>query len=171
MDAITKDVTLTKFTSPTRGETYSVLDALKKGFVRAELNETYFEVKEVFQCGYGSRDFIATVEKFGCSKSNWTKSISFEITGQIPFHLSMSGSSFSHGFGCGTKHVDSSLNPDGWDDYQSQKLECVVKIIFDKDYSVQEEQIFKYDELTYREQSVITSLLFKRMAVLFLNGS
>ncbi|WP_169976036.1 hypothetical protein [Campylobacter sp. RM16191] len=68
----------TKLISPTRGENYTVMDALKKGFYRSNLLSDEIEVFEVDRsCVYGDADYLIKIKNFRCSDSVWTESISF----------------------------------------------------------------------------------------------
>jgi len=124
MESETKTAIITNIISPTRGELYTLVEILKKGFIRSEIVGE-IDIRLLHQCFYGSKDFSVELFEFGASDSLWTESASFQINGLIPVHATNNGKlEFGFGCGCDVRHggqFPSDSDPDNpnWDEYKN----------------------------------------------------
>lgn len=94
-----KKTTFTKLVSPTRGENYTITDALLKFEERASvLGEC--KIKKIVETMYGDKDYIVTLTDFAPSSPIWCDSIDVVVNGELLLHTTSNGK-IELGWGCG----------------------------------------------------------------------
>lgn len=94
-----KETKFKMLVSPTRGENYTVQDALSKYFHRAYFDGE-IEIIQVFDTMYGDKDYIVRISNLSPSDPIWNESINVIIDGDLLLHSS-AGGKLSLGWGCG----------------------------------------------------------------------
>lgn len=113
---------------PSRNQSYSILDVLRKGSQRAQLTCEGFEIELLHTCCYGSKDYALRVRNLEFSQSLWADSVNLRIEGMIPVHATKDGK-LSVGFGCGRDMLhggqfpsESAPDNENWADYRNEEV-------------------------------------------------